>query len=218
MSAVVVADDPEGYAEAARILRSGGVVALPTDTVYGIGVALDAERGIERLFEAKRRPPDRAIMLLLDSTAQAQSIGAWPPAAAALAEAFWPGGLTIVVDQLPGVGLPPELTAGAPTIGLRMPDHACPRALAAAVGPLPVTSANLSGLPPARDAAELEDQLGDAVDCIIDGGPAHGGPASTVVDCTVDPVRILRVGAVAEEAVVASLAVVGSSVAGIVGR
>jgi L-threonylcarbamoyladenylate synthase len=207
---LVVPDDPAGYAEAARVLRSGGIVALPTDTVYGIGVALDAPRGIDRLFEAKRRPADRAIMLLLDSADQARSVGAWPPAAALLARAFWPGGLTVVVDQLPGAGLPPELTGGLPTIGLRMPDHACPRALAAAVGPLPVTSANLSGLPPARDAQEIADQLGDAVDCIVDGGPAHGGPASTVVDCTADPVRILRVGAVPEEAVAACLAAGGS--------
>jgi L-threonylcarbamoyladenylate synthase len=202
---LVVPDDASGYAEAIRILRTGGIVALPTDTVYGIGVALDAERGIERLFEAKRRLADRAIMLLLDAAEQARAVGAWPPAAAALAEAFWPGGLTVVVDQLPGANLPPELTGGRETIGLRMPDHACPRSLAAAIGPLPVTSANLSGLPPARDAAEIATQLGDAVDCIVDGGPAHGGPASTVVDCTVDPVRILRVGAVPEADVAACL-------------
>jgi L-threonylcarbamoyladenylate synthase len=205
---IVVADDPAGYAEAVRILRSGGIVALPTDTVYGIGVALGAEGGIERLFEAKGRPPDRAIMLLLDSADQARAVGSWPPAAAALAAAFWPGGLTLVVDQLPSAGLPPELTAGVPTIGLRMPDHACPRALAAAIGPLPVTSANLSGLPPARDAAEIAEQLGDAVDCIVDGGPAHGGPPSTVVDCTVTPVRILRLGAIGEDAVTGCLAAV----------
>ena len=206
MSALLVRDDAAGRAEAVRVLQAGGIVALPTDTVYGIGVALDAERGIERLFEAKRRPPDRAVMLLLDSAEQARGIGSWPPVAAALAEAFWPGGLTIVVDQLPAANLPPELTGGAPTIGLRVPDHACPRALAAAIGALPVTSANLSGQPPARDAAEIAAQLGDAVDCIVDGGPAHGGPASTVVDCTADPVRILRVGAVAEDAVAACLA------------
>src|SRR4029079_19246118 len=112
----------------------------------------------------------------------------------ALAGAFWPGGLTVVVDQLPGANLPPELTAGRPTIGLRMPDHPCARALAAAVVALPVTSANLSGRPPARDAAEIADQLGDAVDCIVDGGPAHGGPAPTVVDWTHAPARLPRGG------------------------
>ena len=205
MTALVVPDDPSGYAEAIRVLRAGGIVALPTDTVYGIGVALDAERGIERLVEAKRRPADRAIMLLLDSADQARAVGRWPVAAAALADAFWPGGLTVVVDQLPEAGLPPELTGGATTIGLRVPDHACPRALAAALGPLPVTSANLSGLPPARDAAEIAEQLGDAVDCIVDGGPAHGGPPSTIVDCTVDPVRILRVGAIPKDAIAGRL-------------
>ena len=205
MTAIVVPDDLLGYAEAIRVLRAGGIVALPTDTVYGIGVALDTERGIDRLFEAKRRPADRAIMLLLDTADQAHAVGEWPASAAALAEAFWPGGLTVVVSQRPDVNLPPELTAGRPTIGLRMPDHACPRQLAAAIGPLPVTSANLSGLPPARDAAEIAEQLGDAVDCIVDGGPAHGGPASTVVDCTVDPVRILRAGAIPEDAIAACL-------------
>jgi L-threonylcarbamoyladenylate synthase len=210
VSALVVTDDTTGYAEAIRVLRAGGIVALPTDTVYGIGVALDAERGIERLFEAKRRPADRAIMLLVDSAEQARAVGKWSPAAATLADAFWPGGLTVVVEQLPGAGLPPELTAGTPTIGLRMPDHACPRGLAAAIGPLPVTSANLSGSPPARDAAEIAAQLGDAVDCIVDGGPARGGPPSTVVDCTVDPIRIIRVGAITEDVIAASLAALGA--------
>ena len=138
-------------------------------------------------------------------------MGSWPASAAALADAFWPGGLTVVVEQLPGANLPPELTAGTSTIGLRMPNHACPRALAAALGPLPVTSANISGLPPASDAAEIAEQLGDAVDCIVDGGPAHGGPASTVVDCTADPVRILRAGEVSVAAVAACLRVAGLS-------
>ena len=95
----------------------------------------------------------------------------------------------------------PELTGGRPTIGLRVPDHPSPRALAADVGPLPVTSANLSGAPAAATAAEIRAQLGDAVELILDGGPSHGGPASTVVDCSSDVPRILRVGAVAPAAV-----------------
>jgi L-threonylcarbamoyladenylate synthase len=193
----VVADDAAGRAAAVDVLRAGGVVALPTDTVYGIGVALDAEGGIERLFAAKRRPPDKGIMLLLDDAAQAADIGVMTPAAQALAEACWPGGLTVIVPQRPDVALPAALTGGAPTIGLRAPDHDAPRALARAVGPLPVTSANVSGLPEASDAAGILEQLGDAVELVLDGGPAHGGPASTVVDCTTDGiVRILRAGAV----------------------
>jgi L-threonylcarbamoyladenylate synthase len=193
----VVADDAAGRVAAVDVLRAGGVVALPTDTVYGIGVALDAEGGIERLFAAKRRPPDKGIMLLLDDAAQAADIGVMTPAAQVLAEACWPGGLTVIVPQRPDVALPAALTGGAPTIGLRAPDHDAPRALARAVGPLPVTSANVSGLPEASDAAGILEQLGDAVELVLDGGPAHGGPASTVVDCTTEGiVRMLRAGAV----------------------
>ena len=196
MTARVIPDDAAGRAAAVDVLRAGGIVALPTDTVYGIAVALDTPGGIEALFAAKRRPPDKGIMLLLADAAQAPAIGRWPPEAAALADAFWPGGLTVIVPQRPDVALPAILTAGAPTIGMRVPDHPAPRALAAAVGPIPTTSANISGIPEAGDAATIVDQLGDAVDLVLDGGAAHGGPASTVVDCTVDPPLILRVGAI----------------------
>lgn len=200
MTARIVPDDDAGREAAAAVLRRGGLVALPTDTVYGIAVALDTLGGIEALFAAKRRPPEKGVMLLLADAAQGPSIGEWPPAAAALAEAFWPGGLTVIVPQRDDVPLPAALTGGAPTIGLRAPDHPTPRALAAAVGPLPTTSANVSGLPEATTAAEIVEQLGDAIELVLDGGPAHGGPPSTVVDCTVDPPRVLRQGAVSRDA------------------
>ena len=196
MTARVVSDDATGRAIAVEVLRAGGVVALPTDTVYGIGVALATPGGIERLFAAKRREPDKGIMLLLDSAAQAGAIGVMTPAATALASACWPGGLTVVVPRRPDVPLPDVLTGGAPTIGMRVPDHDAPRTLAVGVGPLPVTSANVSGLPEAADAAGILEQLGEAVDLVLDGGPAHGGPASTVVDCMGDRAVILRVGAI----------------------
>jgi len=196
VTARIVADDAPGRAAAVEVLRAGGIVALPTDTVYGIAVALDTPGGVEALFAAKRRPPDKGIVLLLADAAQAPAIGQWPPCAAALAAAFWPGGLTVIVPQRPDVPLPVALTGGAPTIGLRVPDHDAPRALAAAVGPIPTTSANVSGIPEARDAAGIVAQLGDAITLVLDGGEAHGGPASTVVDCTVEPPRILRIGAV----------------------
>ena len=196
MTARVVADDAAGRVAAAEVLRTGGIIALPTDTVYGIAVALATPGGVEALFAAKQRPPDKGIMLLLADAAQAPEIGQWPPAAAALANAFWPGGLTVIVPQRSDVPLPAALTGGTATIGLRVPDHAAPRALAAAVGPIPTTSANRSGVPEARDAAGIVAQLGEAVALVLDGGPAHGGPASTVVDCTVEPPRILRVGAI----------------------
>jgi L-threonylcarbamoyladenylate synthase len=205
VTAEIVPDDDAGRASAVRILRVGGVVAMPTDTVYGIGVDLAVPGGIERLFEAKRRPTDRAIVLLLAEAGQAATLAEWPAAAAVLADAFWPGGLTLVLRQRHGTALPAELTGGRATIGLRVPDHPSPRALAAALGPLPVTSANISGLPEARTAAEILAQLGDAIDLVLDGGPSRGGPASTVVDCTVAQPRILRGGAISPAAIVACL-------------
>lgn len=205
MTARIVADDEAGRATAIGVLRAGGIVALPTDTVYGIAVDLATPGGVERLFAAKGRPPDRGIVLLLASAAQADAVGILGPAARALAAACWPGGLTLVVPQRPGVELPAALTGGTPTVGLRLPNHPTPRALAAALGPIPTTSANRSGQPEGRDAAEIVAQVGDAVDLVIDGGPAHGGPASTVVDCTGDRPRILREGAVPREEVAAAL-------------
>lgn len=205
MTAPIVPDDPGGWATAIETLRAGGVVALPTDTVYGICVALDTPRGVERLFEIKRRPPDKGIMLLLDRLEQAKAIGEMTPTAWALARACWPGGLTVVVPQRADVALPAALTGGLPTIGLRVPDHPSPRALARGVGPLPTTSANVSGVLEARNTDEIRDQLGHAVDLILDGGPAHGGPASTVVDCTGAVPRVLRAGAVEVDRVIAIL-------------
>ncbi len=196
MSAKVAPDDSSGRATAIQVLLGGGVVALPTDTVYGICVALDTVDGVERLFRIKRRPPDKGIMLLLDSADQAGEIGIMTPSAAALSGACWPGGLTVVVPLRPGSSLPAALTGGTPTIGLRVPDHDSPRTLARGVGPLPTTSANVSGLPEAPDAAAIMAQLGDAVDLILDGGRAHGGPASTVVDCTGVVPTLVRVGAI----------------------
>lgn len=189
-------DDIDGRAAAVATLRAGGVVALPTDTVYGIAVALDTAGGIERLFQVKRRPLDKGIVLLLDDASQADTIGVMGAAARALAGAFWPGGLTVVVPQRPDAAIPAVLTGGAETIGLRVPDHATPRTLAQGVGPLPTTSANVSGLPEARDAAEILTQLGDGIDLILDGGPAPGRPASTVVDCTRERPVVLREGAI----------------------
>jgi tRNA threonylcarbamoyl adenosine modification protein (Sua5/YciO/YrdC/YwlC family) len=205
----VLPDGDEARAEAVAVLREGGIVALPTDTVYGIAVALTTPRGIERLFEVKRRPADRGIMLLLDDAAQAARAGVMTAAAIALAAECWPGGMTVVVPQRPDVPWPRALTGDATTIGLRVPDHDAPRALARGVGPLPTTSANVSGLPEGRDAAEIVARLGDAIDLVLDGGPAHGGPASTVVDCSGTVPTILRVGAVPIEEVEAILARAG---------
>jgi L-threonylcarbamoyladenylate synthase len=201
MTARLLPDDASGRRAAVAVLRAGGLVAIPTDTVYGVGVALGATDGLPRLFAAKDRPLDKAIVLLVADLEQAATFGVFSSVARTLAERFWPGGLTLVLPQRPDCGLPAVLTGGAATIGLRVPDHDCPRSLARELGPLPVTSANVSGQSAARDAAAVVAQLGDRIDLVLDGGPARGGTASTVVDCSGDEPRILRAGAIASEAI-----------------
>ena len=214
MTARVVMDDAAGRALAVDVLRGGGIVALPTDTVYGIAVSLATPGGIERLFHVKHRPPDKAVMLLLNDTPQAARAATITPAAAALMAACWPGGLTVVVPQRPDVRWPAALTGGSSTIGLRVPAHDAPRTLARGVGPLPTTSANVSGAPEAGDAPGIMEQLGDRIDLVLDGGPARGGPASTIVDCTGPQPTILRVGAITAESIAEILAAAGIDLAG----
>jgi tRNA threonylcarbamoyl adenosine modification protein (Sua5/YciO/YrdC/YwlC family) len=194
-AARVVPDGDEARAEAVRLLRAGGIVAVPTDTVYGIAADMALPDAIVRLFAAKRRAPEKAVAVLLADLAQAEALAWLRPPAKVLGERFWPGGLTLVLPLLRGVTLPQEL-AGEGTVGVRIPDHHAPRALARALGPLPTTSANLSGEPNANDAAEVAATLGDALALVIDGGPIRGGPASTVVDCTSQRPRVLREGAI----------------------
>lgn len=207
--APIVPDDDAGRTRAVEVLRAGGVVALPTDTVYGIAVALDTPGGIERLFEVKRRPPDKAIALLLDDVDQAASLAVVPRAARVLAAAHWPGGMTLVLRQRADVPFPSVLTSGSATIGLRVPAHDAPRTLARGVGPLPTTSANVSGLPEAPDAASVQAQLGDRIELILDGGPSRSAVASTVVDVSDDRPCILRAGAIDPVAIAAVLDTAG---------
>lgn len=208
MTVPVLRDDDAGLAAAVATLRGGGVVALPTDTVYGIAVALDAPDGIARLFAAKGRPPDRAIMVLADGLEQVASLVGVPATARALAS-LWPGGLTLVLPLREGVALPAALTAGTHTLGVRVPDHPTPRAIARAVGPIPTTSANRSGEPEARDAAAVVAALGEAVDLVLDGGRSRGGVPSTVVDCSVPRPRILRAGAIPAGTLAAAIEAAG---------
>ena len=205
----VLPDGDLTRAAAVELLRAGGIVAVPTDTVYGIAADLALPDAIERLFAAKRRPPEKAVAVLLADVDQAGAIGIMGPAARVLGERFWPGGLTLVLPVRPGARLPRVLAAGSPTIGVRVPDHPAPRALARALGPLPTTSANVSGERDARDAREVADRLGHALALVIDGGPIHGGPASTVVDCTGDLPAILREGAIPSADIAAALDAAG---------
>jgi L-threonylcarbamoyladenylate synthase len=187
--------DASGHAAAIDMLTRGGIVGIPTDTVYGICCSLDAAGGVERLFAAKGRPPDRAIIVLADGLDQlASSVIVTPPARTL--ERFWPGGLTLVLPLLPGATLPPALTAGTETLGVRVPDHPTPRALARAVGPIPTTSANRSGEPDALDPREVIDALGAALDLVLDGGRSSEAVPSTVIDCAAARPTVLREGAI----------------------
>jgi len=209
VTARLLPDGPGAHAEAIALLRAGGIVAVPTDTVYGIAADMALPDAIERLFAAKGRPPEKAVAVLLADAAQADQLGVLSPAAIVLAERFWPGGLTLVLPVRPEARLPRVLAGGAPTIGVRVPDHPTPRALAAVLGPLPTTSANRSGDADARNAQEIAERLGESLALVLDGGPVRGGPASTVVDCTLEWPSILREGAIPAEAIAAALTEAG---------
>ena len=209
MTVRILPDDDASRAQAIELLRAGRIVAIPTDTVYGIAADLALPDAIERLFAAKGRPPEKAVAVLLADAAQAEVLGIVGRAARVLAARFWPGGLTLVLPARPDAALPAILAAGTSTIGVRVPDHAAPRALAAALGPLPTTSANRSGEADARDAQEIADRLGDTLALVLDGGPIRGGPASTVVDCSVELPVIRRSGAIAPSAIAAALDAAG---------
>lgn len=185
--------------QAVAVLIRGGLVAFPTDTVYGLGADLFNVAAIERLFEAKGRPSGRALPVLLADYSHATIVAAeLPSPAAALARRFWPGPLTLVVRRRSDV--PDAAAGGGDTIGIRVPDHEVPRAIARGLGrPITGTSANSSGRRPHRSARGVEEDLGGRVDLVIPGEcGAHSTP-STVVDCTQSPPTVLRVGALSLE-------------------
>ncbi|MBC8248633.1 MAG: threonylcarbamoyl-AMP synthase [Anaerolineales bacterium] len=191
---------------AARILAEGGLVAFPTDTVYGVGAHAFQPEAVERIYTAKIRPRDKAIPILLgwvdDLALVAEGITetAW-----LLAERFWPGGLTLVLPRKANV--PDVISAGGPTVAVRVPDHPVFLALIAALrAPLAATSANLSGRPSPVTAQEVEAELGGRIELILDGGRCPGGIPSTVLDLTTEPPAILRAGAIAVEEIEAALA------------
>ncbi len=192
---VVSADRPGALAQAAAVLRAGGLVAFPTDTVYGVGAHALLPDAVARLYTAKVRPEGKAIPLLLADAADIERVSRdLPPLAWRLIAAFWPGALTLVVPR--SAWLPDIVTAGGPTVAVRLPDHPTPRALARALGaPLAATSANLSGQAEATTAAEVLAQLEGRIELLLDGGVCAGGVASTVLDLTVHPPAILRAGA-----------------------
>ncbi len=181
---------------AIQVIRSGGVIAIPTDTVYGIAASAFDESAIARIFQIKKRDENKSIAVLLGDAGQAAEIAkSFPPKAIALASAYWPGGLTLLVGKKNGL---PASLSGNEKIGLRIPDHPFARELIRCCGPLATSSANFSGQPPALCLADFSELLEDQLDLIIDDGPVSGSVASTVVDCTVNPVQILREGAISK--------------------
>ena len=176
------------------ILKKGGIVAIPTDTVYGFAALVQDETAIAKLYQIKERSQNKSIAVLLGDAEQAQAVAAdFPEKAQRLAKAYWPGALTIIVRKK--AGLPPDLTSND-LVGLRIPDHDFVRELIRHTGPLAVTSANISGQPPAKSINEFSELLGDKLNIIIDGGVCSGGVPSSVINCETEPAVILREGAI----------------------
>lgn len=186
--------------EAARVIRDGGIVAFPTETVYGLGAnAFDAS-AVAKIFVAKGRPSDNPIIVHIASMRDLGRVARGvPPIAKRLAREFWPGPLTLVLQKRDMI--PPVVTGGLGTVAVRIPDHPVALALIRASGvPIAAPSANISGKPSPTTAAHVRHDFGDHVPIVLDGGSARIGVESTVVDCTVDPPTILRKGGLTLEA------------------
>ncbi|MBI3994917.1 MAG: threonylcarbamoyl-AMP synthase [Nitrospirae bacterium] len=186
--------DPETVQEAVRVIRSGGVVAFPTETFYGLGVDPFNASAVERLFAVKGRDPGKPILLVIDDLKRAEGIVlAVSDDARSLIRKFWPGPLTLLFKGSSRIA--PALTGGTGKIGIRIPSHPVALQLLRAAGqPLTATSANRSGQPGAALAGTVEETLGPQIDLIVDGGAAPGGPESTIVDVTLHPPRLIREG------------------------
>ena len=199
------APSSSAVARAASVLRKGGLVAFPTDTLYALGADVSNPLAVRRVFAAKGRSLRSPIPLLVADLRMAiQLVGELPEAAVRLAERYWPGPLTLVLQAPRGICA--LLTAGTGRIGLRVPDAAVALALIRHFGsPVTGTSANRSGGNNPLDAHEVLRQLGDQVDLILDGGPVAEGSPSTVVDVTISPPVIVRQGPIEQEEILSLL-------------
>lgn len=205
MAEIHRADDPGALDAAAQALLAGGIVGLPTETVYGLAVLPLAEP-LDALVKAKHRPSEKGIALLIDGLDQVDLLVLVGGAARRLAARFWPGPLTLALPIRAGVSLPAALTGGRQTLGVRIPDHPLPRAVARRVGPLAVSSANVSGEPETRTAKELIEVMGESVALVLDAGPVGTQAPSTVVGFAPDDTPLFfRIGAISEEQVRAAL-------------
>jgi len=189
---IVSANSPDAIQRAIHILNNGGLVAFPTDTVYGVGALVFDDNAVRSIYIAKDRPIEKAIPVLMADAADMEKVGMNIPAIAhQLAARFFPGPLTCIIPKKPTL---PESVSATSTVGVRVPDHEVARALLRAAGPMAVTSANISGQASPSTAEEVFAQLGGRIELIIDGGKTPGGVPSTVVDCTGNEIKILREG------------------------
>lgn len=195
-TAVLPADDARAIERAANVLKAGGLVAFPTDTVYGVGAHGFQPEAVESIYRVKGRMPHKAIPLLLGSVADVEEVAEDVPEVTwKLAERFWPGGLTLVLRRRPNV--PDAVTSGGPTVAVRIPNHPVPlRLISLIAAPLAATSANPSGQRSPVSAREVMRSLGGLIDIVLDGGRAPGGIESTVLDLSSSEPAVLRRGAV----------------------
>lgn len=189
--------DPTAFQTALQVMEEGGIIAFPTDTVYGLACPAFSHKGIEKLYQIKGREATKAIPILIGSLVQLSMIApALPEAALNLTDHFWPGALTLVIPRSPDL---PDSLSAQPTVAVRMPDHPFTLELIKQSGPLATTSANRSGQSNPLSAQDVLTQLGGMVDLVLDGGIVTGGVPSTIVDCTQKDVSIIRLGAISEE-------------------
>jgi len=200
---IIPSTSSEALPQAIQILSMGGLVAFPTDTVYGIGALAFDGPAVESIYTAKDRPVEKAIPVLIAEIMDLKKVASEISILTRiLASRFWPGPLTCVIPKLPNL---PEAVSATDTVGVRIPDHMVVRMLLRRAGPMAVTSANISGQPSPTSAEEVYAQLNERIPLIIDGGPTPGGVASTVVDCTTSELKILRQGPISLEEIKSKL-------------
>lgn len=194
---IVHADSSDAIPQALDTLKNGGLVAFPTDTVYGVGALAFDGQAVKSIYTAKDRPIEKAIPVLIADESDLETVGMGIPVIAhRLAARFWPGPLTLLIPKKPTL---PESVSATETVGVRIPDHEVARALLRAAGPMAVTSANISGQPSPSTAEAVYTQLDGRIPLIIDGGRTPGGVPSTLVDCTGENLKILREGPISLE-------------------
>lgn len=205
---LTLAPDAPGLQNAASLLRQGGLVSFPTETVYGLGADARNDQAVAGIYKAKGRPSFNPLIVHVPDVAAAQTYCVFDDAALRLASAFWPGALTLVLPLKPGAGISKLVTAGLETLAIRVPDHPVAHALLEVFGgPVAAPSANPSGRISPTTAAHVITGLGDRIDAVIDGGDCPVGVESTIISC-VGPPALLRAGGIPAEAIAACLGAV----------